>query len=271
MLDRVTVRLATPLRDEKREIPTVDFRSSARLSRRSLLASTAALLVASTADGRARTLSGGMPWDPGAANPPALVRPGPWMFFTSDEAALIEAAVDRLIPPDDRGLGGRDAGCAVFIDRQLAGPYGGAAGLYMKPPFMPGAATQGYQKPDSPAARYRTGLRALADYVKATFQGKSFPELAPADQDKVLAGLETGSVTLADVKAAEFFALLLANTQEGFFGDPVYGGNRDMAGWKLVGFPGARYDYRDWVERHNEVYPLPPVSIMGRSDWTVKE
>jgi gluconate 2-dehydrogenase gamma chain len=42
-----------------------------------------------------------------------------------------------------------------------------------------------------------------------------------------------------------------------------------MAGWKLVGFPGARYDYRDWVERHNEPYPLPPVGIMGRSDWQV--
>jgi gluconate 2-dehydrogenase gamma chain len=65
--------------------------------------------------------------------------------------------------------------------------------------------------------------------------------------------------------------LLLQNTQEGFFADPIYGGNRDMAGWKLVGFPGARYDYRDWVERHNEVYPLPPVSIMGRADWTLKE
>jgi gluconate 2-dehydrogenase gamma chain len=42
-----------------------------------------------------------------------------------------------------------------------------------------------------------------------------------------------------------------------------------MAGWKLIGFPGARYDYRDWVERYNEAYPLPPVSIMGRSDWIV--
>jgi gluconate 2-dehydrogenase gamma chain len=73
------------------------------------------------------------------------------------------------------------------------------------------------------------------------------------------------------VSSTEFFALLLENTMEGFFADPIYGGNRDMAGWKLIGFPGARYDYRDWVERHNEPYPLPPVSIMGRSDWTVKE
>ena len=249
----------------------VDSPSSTRLTRRSLLVSTAALLVAGTGAARARTLSGGMPWDSGAASPPVPVRPGPWMFFTSDEAGLIEAAVDRLIPPDDRGPGGKEAGCAVFIDCQLAGPYGRAAGLYMKPPFMPGAATQGYQSPDAPAARYRTGLRAVIDYIKANFSGKSFAELAPADQDRVLAGLETGSIALPEVKAAEFFALLLQNTQEGFFADPVYGGNRDMAGWKLVGFPGARYDYRDWVERHNEVYPLPPVSIMGGADWSVRE
>ena len=241
------------------------------LTRRAMLASTAALLVAGSTLARARTLNGAMPWEPGAATPPDMVRPGPWMFFTADEAALIEAAVDRLIPPDDRGPGGKDAGCAVFIDRQLAGPYGRSAGLYLHPPFMPGAATQGYQMPDAPAARYRAGLTALADYVKATFQGKAFAELTPADQDKVLAGLESGSIARAGVKAADFFALLLQTTQEGFFADPIYGGNRDMAGWKLIGFPGARYDYRDWVERHNEVYPLPPVGIMGRSDWTVRE
>jgi gluconate 2-dehydrogenase gamma chain len=239
------------------------------MSRRSWLLSTAALLVTTAAS--ARTIGQGMPWWPGSATPPRAVRPGPWMFFTADEAALIEAAVDRLIPPDDRGPGGREAGCAVFIDRQLAGPYGDAAGLYMTPPFMPGAATQGYQMPDAPAARYRAGLKELADYVRATFIGKSFPELALAEQDRVLSGLETGSIALKDVKGAEFFALLLQNTQEGFFADPIYGGNRDMVGWKLVGFPGARYDYRDWVERHNEVYPLPPVSIMGRSDWTSRK
>jgi gluconate 2-dehydrogenase gamma chain len=44
-----------------------------------------------------------------------------------------------------------------------------------------------------------------------------------------------------------------------------------MVGWKLVGFPGTRYDYRDWVDRHNEAYPLPPVGITGRSDWTARE
>jgi gluconate 2-dehydrogenase gamma chain len=243
--------------------------SPSAMSRRALLASTAALVVAGTTALRARTLAGSMPWQPGTATPPIPVRQGPWMFFTADEAATIEAMVDRLIPPDDRHPGGKDAGCAVFIDRQLAGPYGHAEGLYMRPPFMPGAATQGYQSPDAPAARYRAGLKALADHIRSAFGGRSFRELAPADQDKVLSGLDSGSIALKDVKAPEFFALLLQNTQEGFFADPIYGGNRDMAGWKLIGFPGARYDYRDWVERHNEAYPLPPVSIMGRSDWIV--
>jgi len=245
--------------------------TSLQPSRRLLLGSAAAFFFVGTTLARARTLAGSLPWEAGTATPPVVVRPGPWMFFTADEATVVEAAVDRLIPPDNRGPGGKDAGCAVFIDRQLAGPYGRAEGLYTRPPFMPGAATQGYQLPDSPAARYRTGLRALADYIKSSFAGKSFGDLTSGDQDTVLKGLESGSIVLKDVKSAAFFALLLANTQEGFFADPIYGGNRDMASWKLIGFPGARYDYRDWVERHNEAYPLPPVSIMGRSDWTVKD
>ena len=135
---------------------------------------------------------------------------------------------------------------------------------------MPGAATQGYQRPDTPAAQYRSGLQALGEHVKNAFNGKSFSQLSPRDQDEVLAGLESGSITLNVVNGARFFELMLANTMEGFFADPIYGGNRDMAGWKLIGFPGARYDYRDWVERHNEPYPLPPVSILGRSEWEVK-
>ena len=136
---------------------------------------------------------------------------------------------------------------------------------------MPGAATQGYQMPDAPAARYRLGLKALADHIKNVFSGKLFHDLTPVEQEKLLADLESGSLELKEIKGTAFFSLLLQNTQEAFFADPIYGGNRDMVGWKLIGFPGARYDYRDWVERHNEVYPLPPVSIMGRSEWTIKE
>jgi gluconate 2-dehydrogenase gamma chain len=241
------------------------------IARRHLLASAAAFLVLGIGRGYARNISGSLPWAPNTAQPPVPVRPGPWQFFTADEAKLVEAMVDRVIPPDERGPGGKDAGCAVFIDRQLAGPYGASDDLYMRPPFMPGLPTQGYQNPEAPAARYRAGLKAIADHVRGAFSGKSFSELSPKDQDEVLTGIDTGKIALPNVDGVGFFALLLQNTEEGFFADPIYGGNRDMAGWKLIGFPGARYDYRDWIERHNERYPLPPVGIMGRSAWNVSE
>src|SRR3954463_12573550 len=119
-----------------------DVSRAVRLSRRSLLVSTAALLVAA-GSARARTFSGMMPWEQGTAAPPVPVRPGPWQFFTADEAAAIEAIVDRLIPADELGPGGKDAGCAVYLDRQLAGPFGIGAGLYLQPPFKNGTPGQG--------------------------------------------------------------------------------------------------------------------------------
>jgi gluconate 2-dehydrogenase gamma chain len=85
----------------------------------------------------------------------------------------------------------------------------------------------------------------------------------------VLIGLEEAAIKLKDVSGKDFFETVLANAMEGFFADPIYGGNRDMVGWKLIGFPGARYDYRDHVSKHNQPYPLPPVSILGRSDWSI--
>ena len=79
------------------------------------------------------------------------------------------------------------------------------------------------------------------------------------------------AIGVEDASGRGFFELLLQNTREGFFADPLYGGNRDMVGWKMIGFPGARYDYRDWVEHHNEKYPRPPVAITGRPDWTPRQ
>ncbi len=85
----------------------------------------------------------------------------------------------------------------------------------------------------------------------------------------MLSALEKGEAQLkGGVAAKAFFGLLWQNTVEGFFADPIYGGNRDMAGWRLIGFPGARYDYRDFVVRHDEAYPLPPVALNGRREWS---
>ena len=61
--------------------------------------------------------------------------------------------------------------------------------------------------------------------------------------------------------------MLLQNTVEGYFSDPIYGGNRDLGAWRMIGFPGARYDLRPWVSRYGEPYPLPPVGLLGRPEW----
>jgi gluconate 2-dehydrogenase gamma chain len=240
------------------------------IRRRELMLTTASTLLFSAHSVLAGVVQGGLPWEPDAGAPPTAVTPGPWMYFTADEAAAIEALVDRLVPPDPQTPGGKDAGCAVFIDRQLAGPYGTAEALYMRGPFAEGTPQQGDQSPMTPAVRYRKALAALDKYCRATYAGKSFTQIPDNEKDKVLSGLEKGEVQLEGVGGRAFFELLLQNTQEGFFADPVYGGNRNMVGWKMIGYPGARYDYRDWVERHNERYPLPPVGISGRPEWVRK-
>jgi gluconate 2-dehydrogenase gamma chain len=238
------------------------------ITRRQLLASTA-LLAITGREAFGRTYTGGaLPWEPSETQPPTPVRPGPWLYFTADEAAAVEAIVDRLIPADDSGPGGKQAGCAVFIDRQLAGSFGDSRRLYMRLPFANGTPSQGPQSPIVPKERYRTSLAALDTYCKTTFAGKSFAALDTAQQDQILDGLDKDTVKLTDGSGKAFFEAVLANAMEGFFADPIYGGNHDMAGWKLIGFPGARYDYRDHISKHNQPYPLPPVSIMGRSDWS---
>jgi gluconate 2-dehydrogenase gamma chain len=243
------------------------------ITRRRLLESTGALVVGGFGlPALGRTYRGGtLPWEPNDTSPPNPVRPGPWVYFTADEAAAVEAIVDRLIPPDESDPGAKQAGCAVFIDRQLAGSFGDSRRLYMRPPFAKGAPTQGLQSPIVPKERYRSSLAALDEYCRTTFGGKGFAGLTAAQQDQVLAGLESSEIKLKDGSGKAFFEAILANAVEGFFADPIYGGNRDMVGWKLIGFPGARYDYRDHVLKHNQPYPLPPVSILGRSDWSVWE
>lgn len=233
--------------------------------RRLLLIGSLASLVLSLIPARARTIAGKLPWYPSAGTPPTPVRPGGWDFFTAEEGAAIEALVDRLIPPDPQIPGGKDAGCAVFIDRQLSGPYGSAQGLYMRGPFHDGTPQQGRQSDKTPAEEYRAALAALDKHCRTTHSGKPFAALSDEDKDKIVRGMEDGSLKLENVRVPQFFDQLLQNTKQGFFADPVYGGNRDMAGWRMIGFPGARYDYREWVDRHNEPFPLPPVSIAGRA------
>lgn len=244
--------------------------STACVSRRNLLTAGLAIgsSVALTSTAEAKSISGEMPWEPGVANAPTEISPGPYQFFTGDEVTFIDAAVSRLIPKDDLGPGAKEAGATVFLDRQLAGSYGSAARWYMQGPWSRGSSTQGYQSRLTPAQLYRAGIKAVDDYCRDTQSGKTFAQLAPDKQDEILSALEKGKAKLKGVDAGAFFAMLLQNTVEGFFSDPIYGGNRNMVGWKLIGFPGARYDYRPYVNKHGQRLNLPPVGIKGRPGWT---
>lgn len=185
------------------------------------------------------------------------------VFFTHEEWTFALAATDRLIPADGDGPGALATLVPRFIDRQLAGGYGKAQSWYMDGPHDTEASPLfGYQTPLAPAEIYRTAIPEIDDYCRKT-HGKTFAELPAQDQDGVLADLETGKIELKGVSAATFFEFLLANTKEGYFADPRYGGNHGMAAWVYIGFPGARASFREWVGQHNTPYPLGPVSIGG--------
>ncbi len=184
-------------------------------------------------------------------------------YFTDQEWSFINAAVARLIPADDRGPGAVEAGVPEFIDRQMQTTYATGGLWYMQGPFLPDAPPElGYQSKLVPQQIYRLGIQE-ADAWSQSRHGKAFAQLDAAAQDKVLAALDSGEAEFQAVSSSVFFNLLLTNTKEGFFCDPIHGGNRDMIGWKLIRFPGARADFMDWIER-DERYPFPPVSIRGQ-------
>ena len=145
-----------------------------------------------------------------------------------------------------------------FLDRQLAGKFGQGDHIFLGGPWPKGTPEQGYQTRFSPAQLYRAAIASIDRYVGANFNGAAFSKIAAEDQDKVLKGLESGDIKLDDgVDSKAFFAMLLQNTKEGYFSDPIYGGNKDMGAWKMIGFPGAHYDYKEWVSRHGEPRALP--------------
>lgn len=184
-------------------------------------------------------------------------------FFNNDEWRFILAATDRLIPTDEFGPGAVSEGVPVFIDKQMELPYGYGHLWYMRPPFAAAAPELGYQSQLAPRDTYRRGIKAVNGYCRQQWQ-HVFADLGPAQQDSVLQQLEGGKLTFDDVPGALFFTQLLDNTKEGYFADPMHGGNQTLASWKLVGFPGARADYPQVMDNPNKPYPLGPVSISGK-------
>jgi gluconate 2-dehydrogenase gamma chain len=183
-----------------------------------------------------------------------------YVYLTQPEAAFLEAAVSRLIPADELGPGAKEAGVAYFIDQQLAGAWGAHARNYRLGPWPEGTPQQGFQSRLTPQEIYRTAIAETNRYCSDKY-GKAFDALTAAQRDEVLGDLEAGKVELALVPSRLFFNMLWNNTQEGFFADPMYGGNRNKVGWKLVGFPGVAAVYTNFIEKHNVPYRAAPVSI----------
>jgi gluconate 2-dehydrogenase gamma chain len=170
------------------------------------------------------------------------------LFLQPDEAAFIRAASARLIPADAQSPGGREADVTNFIDKALASPWGSGADMYASGPWQPGTPQQGYQLKFTPAELYRTALAAINQAL--TRAGTPFPQLSETQQDAYLTKLESGAEDLGGVPSAVFFSMLLQNTLEGYLADPIYGGNKDMVGWKAIGFPGAYASWYDLADQH---------------------
>jgi gluconate 2-dehydrogenase gamma chain len=185
--------------------------------------------------------------------------PTTYLFLNREEAAFIESAVARLIPTDTQWQGALEAGVPNYIDKQLAGAWGAGERLYRSGPWRPGTPSQGYQLPFTPAELFRAALGTInRDLARA---GTPFPGMHAERQDAYLRGLETGGTDLGGVPSEVFFEHLWQCTVEGFFSDPVYGGNRDMVAWRMVGFPGAYASYYELVDQHGIKIDRAPTSL----------
>jgi gluconate 2-dehydrogenase gamma chain len=190
-------------------------------------------------------------------------------FFTRAEAETVEAIAARLIPGDEADPGAREACVPAYIDHKLASFESFATPTYFKAPFakpvphptgpQPGARNTilveakqlpryGFQGSSTPQDSYRKGLAAL-DKVSRKKYGARFVDLPEKTQTKLLADMEDGKVA-GFKKSKDFFEMVLEDVYEGMFSDPIYGGNRDLVGWKLVGYPGAQRAYTEYELMH---------------------
>ena len=201
-----------------------------------------------------------------AQTPPAGVRlrrrkTEPLLLLNETEHAFVVAAVDTMIPADELSPSGSDCGCAVYIDRQLASAWGGGAKMYRAGPYFKGKPEQGYQLPLTPAEFITAGIAAANVWSRKTY-GQDFDRLDPAKRIEALTAMQEGKADLGGLSSRAFFARLLTLTMEGFFGDPIYGGNRNKASWKMLGFPGLPATYANVIDEYRDKrYVAEPQSI----------
>lgn len=199
------------------------------------------------------------------AAPPAMP-PATYEFLNLEEAAFVEALVDHMIPADELTPKGTDLGLNSYIDRALAGAWGKGDQLYMQGPWKAGVPSQGYQLPLTPAQLYRAGIVATNAHCRKTY-GSAFDKLTELQREEVLVGLSTSKMTFADGPPVRtFWTTVYQTVMEGMFSDPIYGGNRNKAGWRMIGFPGALAFNRENVEKYRgKKFPVEPIGIADMS------
>ena len=189
-----------------------------------------------------------------------------YSFLNPDEAAFVETLVDHMVPADEHTPKGTVVGINIYIDRALAGGWGKGDRLYMQGPWAPGVPEQGYQLPLLPAELYRNGIADTNQYCVKTY-GKAFDQITAAQREEVLTNLDSGKVVFASgLPSRVFFNTVYQTVMEGLFADPIYGGNKDKAGWKMLGFPGViQVNQQNMVKYKNKKMPVDPISIADMS------
>jgi gluconate 2-dehydrogenase gamma chain len=197
-----------------------------------------------------------------AANPNVAL-----MFFYPEEYQTTIAAAERIFPKDESGPGAMELNAAIYIDHQLASQWGVNAREYRLGPYYKPEPTQGEQVKILRKDLFRLGLRGLNDYSNKKYK-KKFADLDEKQQTEVLSAFEKGEAEpLSGVSTTVFFKMLRTLTIEGVYADPMYGGNKEMLGWKMKRFPGTRMGYKKEIQS-NKFIELDPNSLqshMGHS------
>src|SRR5699024_1150310 len=210
-------------------------------------------------------------------------------FNRNEDFAVLSAATVRIFPENDNGPGAIELGVPYFIDRQCAGDWGKNAHDYMQGPFPVIEVTENYEENKksvdkvtpgtvvtvpSNTPRYQTkmtrgvlfleGIRAMEKQSQDKFD-EGFAQLEAEQQDEILQLFEAGGIDVSGVDSAQFFGLLRQTVIEGVYADPVYGGNRNMDGWRMKGFPGPRMAYYDQIDAEDfiEMEPEPLRAYQG--------
>jgi len=170
-----------------------------------------------------------------------------YQSLSLEDAATTEALVNHMWPADALTPSGVELGFATFIDRQLAGAFGGGDRLYLQGPFRKGKPQHGYQLPMTPETWYKAGIAALNGWCVATHK-KPFDRLDEKQREETLQAVAGGKAGTPSFDLGGWFnGLLYPLFAQAAFADPIYGGNRGKAVWKMIGYPGLPATYRSDV------------------------